>query len=145
AGLSARRDANNFANALDEKKSSPPQPADLDKLATEQKLTVKLSEPFDDQAGPKEMVVLANFIKESFKRTADEPFAGPLGGRDAAYVIALDNRLPSEIPTFETIREQVTANFKLNQAVLAAHRAGESRAIALTHGLAAVKKFSSIC
>ncbi|MSU58503.1 MAG: hypothetical protein EXS35_10050 [Pedosphaera sp.] len=145
AGLSARRDANNFANVLDDKKSTPPRIDDLDKLAAEQKLTVKVSAPFDAEEGPKEMVVLASFIKESFKRTPEDLFAGPLGGRDAAYVIALDKRLPSEIPPLESIREKVTADFKFSQAVLAAHRAGESLALALTNGLAAGKKFTSLC
>ena len=138
-----RRQANEFANAVDDLK--PKTAANLEKLADERKLTVQISEPFDREEGPKEFVVGADFIKAAFTLTPDEPFAGPFGGRDAAYAIAFKARLASEIPPFGTLRERVTADYQQAQSVLAARKAGDDFARALTNGLATGKKFSSVC
>ena len=119
--------------------------AAFDKLAQEKKLTVKVTEPFDVEEGPKDIVVGADFVKEAFKRSAEEPLAGPFMGRDAAYAIAFNKRLPSEIPPLEKIRDQVTADYKHDQAVQAARKAGADFEGALTNGVAAGKKFSEIC
>lgn len=143
AMTTARKQAYDFAQAtegLTEKSL-----AAFEKLATDRKLTVKTATPFDREEGPAEMVVGAEFMREAFLRTAEEPFYGPLVGRDAAYVIALKGRLPSEIPALDAIRERVTADYKQMQSTLAARKAGEEFAQALTNGFAANKKFSSIC
>lgn len=139
----ARLQANEFANAVDTATNKTL--ATFEKLAADHKLTVKTTEPFDREEGPKELMVGVEFIKEAFIRTAEDPFYGPLGGRDAAYVIALKGKLPSEVPPLESIRERVTADHRQIQAILAARRAGEAFALALTNGFAAGKKFSSIC
>ena len=143
AMLSARRQANEFANAVAD--LSPVQVDNFDKVAKLRNLTVKVTAPFDREAGPEEFVVGADFLKAAFTLAADEPFAGPFAGRDAAYTIALKTRLASEIPAFETIRDRVTADYKLVQAGMAARKAGDEFARALTNGLAAGKKFSSLC
>lgn len=139
----ARRQANEFANAVDA--IAPKTAASLEKLAGEQKLTVQTSAPFDREEGPNEIVVGVEFIKAAFSLTPEDPFAGPFTGRDAAYVIALKARLPSEIPPFETISEQVTADFKQAQAGMAARNAGDAFARSLTNGLAEGKTFASLC
>lgn len=139
----ARRQANDFANAAEglQDKSL----AAFEKLAGERKLAVQTTAPFDREEGPNEMIVGADFIKEAFLRAPEEPFYGPLVGRDAAYVIAYKGRLPSEIPPFESLRDRVTADYRFVQSVLAARTAGEVFAQALTNGFAGGKKFSSIC
>jgi hypothetical protein len=139
----ARKQANEFAGAADALTNKAV--ADFERLAGERKLAVKVTEPFDREDGPKEFVVGADFLKEAFLRTAEEPIYGPLVGRDAAYVIALKARLPSEIPALETIRDRVTADYRHAQAVLAARAAGEGFVRTLTNGIAAGKKFSSLC
>lgn len=139
----ARRKANEFISAVDAE--TPKQAGNFEKLAEQRKLTVRVTSPFDRQDGPSELVVGADFIKESFLRTDEELFAGPLTGRDAVYAIALKTRLPSEIPALETIREKVTADYRQMQAILAARKSGDDFARAVTNGLAAGKKFSSIC
>lgn len=143
ATLLARQQANEFANALD--KMDPKTAANLEKLAGERNLTVKVTEPFDREEGPKELKVGPDFIRDAFNRTADEPFAGPLAGTDAVYVIAPQAILPSEIPSLEKIRDRVTADYKLFQAASAARRAGGEFANVLTNGLAAGKTFSTLC
>jgi hypothetical protein len=141
----ARREANAFANLLDERKSNPPKVEDLEKLAAEKDLPVKLTEPFDAEEGPTNITVLAGFMKDAFQRTPEEPFSAPLPGRDAVYVIALHKRLPSEVPPFESIREKVAEDHKLSQATLAAQNAGAAFAMTLTNGLSSGKKFATIC
>jgi hypothetical protein len=143
AMLIARRQGNEFANAV--ANLAPMQVDNFDKVAKLRNLTVKVSAPFDREEGPQEFVVGADFLKAAFTLAADEPFAGPFAGRDAAYAIALKTRLASEIPAFETIRDRVTADYKLVQASMAARKAGDEFARALTNGLAAGKKFSSLC
>jgi len=143
AMLLARRQANEFANAVAD--LSPMQVDNFDKVAKLRNLTVRVTAPFDADEGPKEFVVGADFTKAAFKLVTDEPFAGPFAGRDAAYAIALKTRLASEIPAFATISDRVTSDFRLMQAGMAARKAGDEFARALTNGLAAGKKFSSLC
>lgn len=143
ATLLARQQANEFANALD--KMDPRTVANLEKLAGERNLSVKVTEPFDREEGPKDLKAGPDFIRDAFNRTAEEPFAGPLAGTDAVYVIAQKELLPSEIPSLEKIRDRVTADYKLFQAASTARRAGSEFANALTNGLAAGKTFSSLC
>lgn len=138
-----KRQAAEFAITVDA--LTPKSPANLDKLAAEQKLTVKTSAAFDREEGPSDMVVGADFIKAAFSLTAEDPVAGPFSGRDAAYAIALKARLPSEVPPFDAVRERVTADFKQAQAAMAARNAGDAFARSLTNGLASGKKFSSLC
>jgi hypothetical protein len=139
----ARRQANEFANAVAD--LSPVQVDNFDQVARLRNLTVQVTAPFDREDGPQEFVVGADCLKAAFTLAADEPFAGPFAGRDAAYAIALKTRLASEIPAFATIRDRVTADYKLVQAVMAARKAGDEFARTLTNGLAAGKKFSSLC
>jgi hypothetical protein len=61
------------------------------------------------------------------------------------YVIALDKKIPSEIPPLERIRAQVEADSKLTQAAMLARRAGVQFALSLTNGLAQGKTFAGIC
>jgi hypothetical protein len=143
ATLLAEQQANEFANVLYE--MAPKSVARLEELAAERNLTVRVTEPFDREEGPKELGVGADFIRDAFNRTAEEPFAGPLAGEDAVYVFAQKQILPSEIPPLEQVRERVTADYKLFQAAMAARRAGGEFAGALTNGLAAGKTFSSLC
>lgn len=141
--FNARKKANEFATAVFAKE--PPQPQNLETLAKEQGLTVQVSSPFDKEDGPKDLAVGADFAKAAFELTASEPFAGPLTGDDGVYVIALKKQLPSENPPFETIREQVTHDYKFAQAVVQARKAGEEFHSALTNGLAGGKSFTDIC
>jgi hypothetical protein len=142
AGKLARKQAYEFVNEVSI--LTPASAENFEKKAKEKNLTVKTTEPFDEN-GPTDFVVGADFIKESFSRTAENPYAGPLSGRDAFYAIVLKARLPSEIPPFEKIRDKVTADYQRFEATLFARKAGDEFAQALTNGLASGKKFSSIC
>ena len=140
----AQKAANEFAHGglFD---LEPMRAENLDKFAKEKGLAVRVSEPFGRDYGPKDLAVRPDFTKRAFALSADEPLGGPLVGDAAVYVIALNKKLPSEIPPLEKIRDQVTADYKYNQAMKAAMQAGEAFASALTNGLAKGKKFSAVC
>ncbi len=141
--FNARKKANEFATAVFA--VEPARAENLEALAKDQGLTVQVSSAFDKEDGPKDLAVGADFAKAAFGLTASEPFAGPLTGDDGVYVIALKQQLPSENPPFETIREQVTHDYKFAQAALQARKAGEEFHSTLTNGLAGGKSFTAIC
>jgi len=123
----------------------PLSPDNLAKLAGSNDLTMHISKPFDRDYGPQDLAVRSDFTKRAYALTADEPLAGPVVGEEAVYVMAMDKKLPSEIPPFDTIHEQVTADFKFSQAVQAAVNAGHAFATTLTNELASGKTFSAVC
>ncbi len=139
----ARKAAADFAAPLFD--MEPLRAENLDKMAKEKGLTVGVTAPFDRENGPKELEVGPDFAQRAFARTPDDPFAGPLQGATAVYVIALKQRLPSEVPTLAQIRDKVEADYKLNQALGLARKAGEDFYQTLTNGLTQVKPFASIC
>jgi len=140
----ARKQANAFATELFD--MSPVRAENLEALAGTRGLAVEVTQPFTQEEGPKELQVGEDFASAAFKLTAAEPFAGdPILGFDEAYVIALKNRLPSENPPFETVRDRVTEDYRFTEAVRAARKAGEEFHTALTNGLAAGKDFAAVC
>ena len=139
----AQKAATEFARGLFD--LEPMRAENLEKFAKDKGLTVQVSEAFGRDYGPQQLAVHSDFTKRAFALSADEPFAGPLVGDDAVYVIAADRKLPSEIPPLEKIRDQVAADYKYSQAVKAAVQAGEAFATTLTNELAKGKKFSAVC
>src|SRR6185295_7501105 len=95
--------------------------------------------------GQEEFVAPPNFAKAAFSLTEQEPFASPIAGDDAVYVIAFEKKIPSEIQPLDRIRERVTADFRFTQAIQMARQAGTNFSAALTAGLAAGKTFSAVC
>ena len=140
----AQKNAREFATELFNKE--PMQAENLATLAKEKGLTVKLSSPFDREEGPQELKVGSDFAKKAFTLSpTNEPYAGPLIGDDAVFVIAYNKQLPSEIPPLDQIRDRVTADYKYEQARLLARNAGQAFDMTLTNGLAQNKTFSNIC
>ncbi len=141
--LKARKLANEFATVLFEQE--PVKVENLETLAKSRGLTVKTTAPFDREEGPADMNVAANFVQTAFKLTAETPFSSPVVEADGAYVLAFNRRLPSEIPTLESIGPRVMTDFRYEQAVLAARRAGIAFMATLTNGLAQGKSFGELC
>jgi hypothetical protein len=128
-------------------------PLKADNLATVAKqkgLTVRLTAPFSSLYGPEEFSAPAAFTKAAFALTDDDPFAGPIPSPTAdyptaLYVIALDKKLPSEIPPLDQIRDRVMQDFRMVQATMLAQRAGTNFAAALAGQLASGQNFASAC
>jgi hypothetical protein len=134
-----RKEANAFAGPLFE--SNPPT---LENLAKTNGLTVNVTPPFDIGSGPTNLDVGSEFTRAAFSLSPERPVAEPIVSRDGVYVISFKNRLPREIPTFEKIHDQVVADYKNNQAVTLARKAGMDFQSALTNGLAQGKSFDTV-
>ena len=123
----------------------PGAPENLATYAKTNGLTVEVTQPFDRTEPPKDLKVDDVFVRTAFALTTTEPFAGPILGEDAVYVIASNQRLASENPPFESVREKATWDYKFSQAAGLARKAGEAFNQAVTNGLAAGKGFVAIC
>lgn len=135
-----RKEANTFAGPLFEPKSPPT----LEQLANTNGLSANVTPPFDIAAGPTNLDVGSEFTRAAFALTAERPVAEPVVSRDGVYVISFKNRLPREIPPLEKIHDQVVADYKYNQGVILARKAGEEFARTLTNSLAQGKSFDAI-
>jgi hypothetical protein len=139
----ARVQANDFATAVFN--IDPPKPENLATVAKQKGLAVKTTAPFDSQNGPAEFSAPEDFTKTAFGLTPDYPFANPIAGPDAIYVIALARQLPSEIPSFGEIHDRVTQDYQMQQAAELAREAGTNFTYKLMIGMAAGKSFASVC
>jgi hypothetical protein len=139
----ARKEATELANAVFNQ--NPMRPENLAATAKQKGLTVHTTAPFASDFGPEELGPVEGFTKAAFALTPDEPFAEPIVGPNAVYVMALLKRLPSEIPPFDEIHDRVTADFRHRQAVLLARQAGTNFVHNLTSELAGSQDFASVC
>ena len=138
----ARQQANEFANAVFNQE--PARPENLAAVAKQKGLSVHVTAPFAAKFGPEEFTAPPGFTKAAFGLTAEEPFAGPIIGPTAVYVLAFARRLPSEIPPLDQIRERVTREYKLHEATLLAQHAGTNFVHTLTD-MTADRGFASRC
>jgi hypothetical protein len=137
----ARDAANEFANAVFT--LEPARVENLAAVAKQKGLTVQTTAPFSADAGPQEFTAPEGFAKTALGLTPDEPFANPIIGKDAIYVIALARQLPSEIPPLTDIRARVTQDYKFQAARQLALRAGTNFTITLKITMAAGSSFAS--
>ena len=142
AGSDARKDANDFANAVFN--IDPAKPENLAAVAKQKGLPVHVTAPFAAKFGPEEFTAPPDFTKAAFGLTPDEPFARPIAGPDAVYVIAFAKQMPSEIPSLDQIRERVTHDYQWREATLLAQRTGTNFVRTLT-GMTADRGFASLC
>ena len=140
----ARRKADEFANVLFD--MNPVEAGNLAALAKTNGFSMKVTKPFDEETGPSEFDGGPNFARAAFLLTPDRPFAEqPIEGQDAIYVIALEKKIPTEVPPLDRIRDRVTADYRYSQAVMLARRAGDALIQSATNGLAQGKTFAAIC
>ncbi len=118
----ANTDANKFIATL--YSMSPVQEQNLANLALQKHLTLLTSAPFGEDYGPQDFDAPASLAKAAFQLNADSPYTGPIVGNDAVYIIGLAHQWPSMIPSFDSIRPQVTRDYLQEQAVTTARQAG---------------------
>ena len=143
AARDARRKASEFLHPLLD--VDQPSAAGFAASAKTNGLTVQAMEPFSRETPPKDLEGNEEFAPSAFKLTPQYPLAGAFNGREAIYVIALNKRIPSEIPALDKIRERVVADYRYEQAKNLARQTGLSFYTALTNGLAQGKTFETIC
>ncbi len=140
---SARKQALEFATPLFD--LEPMQADNLDKLAKEKGLAVRVTAAFDREEGPKDLEVGQDFAQKAFSRTPADPFAGPIIGMNGVYVVALDKKFASEIPPLDQIRARVEQDFRHAQALDVARRVGAGFYQTLTNGMAQGKTVEALC
>jgi len=140
---SARKKAVEFATPLFD--ITPLRADSLDKAAKEQGLQVGVTAPFDRETPPAELGVVLDFAQKAFARTPEDPLAGPIMGSNAVYVIALNKKIPSEIPPLDQIRAQVVSEYRHSQALNLARQTGMNFHQLLTNGVAQGKTPESVC
>jgi hypothetical protein len=139
----ARNEALQFANRLFDMK--PMSPNNLAELAQTNGLTAGVTQPFDREDGPKDIEAGAELTKAAFGLSPDEPYAGPFVGQDGAYIIALNQQFPRQVPSLDQIRPRVESDYKQSQAMLMAWQAANGFYLTLTNGLAQGKSFTNLC
>ena len=142
AQVDAKKAANEFATAVFA--VDPVKPENLATVAAQKGLVVHQTAPFAKATGPDEFDTTGNFTKAAFELTSDSPLAGPIPDGDGIYVIALTKTLPSEIPSFDSIRPRVAMDYQMREATMLAQRAGQAFYQNLTNQMAAGKSFASI-
>lgn len=141
--IEARKKAVEFATAVFE--TEPARLENLEIFARSNNLPVQVSKPFGMRETPEGLEVPETFGSAAFGlNSTNEFFAGPIVGDNAVYVIAYHNRLPSEIPSLDQVRERVTQDFKMEQARGMANAAGAMFHRTLTNGIAQGKTFAQV-
>ena len=76
--------------------------------------------------------------------TAETPYTEPLDGDGFVVIPMLQTKLAPEVPSFETVRERVVQDHRMDRARAAAREAGEKFHAAAEAGLAGGKRFADI-
>jgi len=142
-GLAARR-ANEVANKLFDR-----QPLTLDvfeKVAAEEKLPIQVSEPFDLENGPTNLVVAENFAKEAFQLDpTNKPVSfQPLGGSNGVYLIALKEKIPGRAQTFDEVKDKVTEDYRRFNAFTLARNDATNFVGRVTNAMPQGKTFAEV-
>lgn len=119
---------------------------DLNMLAKQKGLEVKITKPFDKEYGPSDLELPPNYpVSELFNLTTDDPFLPtPLRAEDGVYILAFNKFIPSRVPPLEEIRSRVIADFKEFQATRTAQMSARLFEQTATNGLAKGQTFSEI-
>ncbi|MCI0748124.1 MAG: peptidylprolyl isomerase [Verrucomicrobia subdivision 3 bacterium] len=129
----ARRKATDFGREL----MDQPQPEKLEtfeKLAATNNWTIRLTEPFDRNSGLENTNFPSEFRQKALTLTTNAPVIfNPIAGPTAWFVLALKERIPSEMPPFEKVQEKVTADYRFQQALEAARKAATNFHAAVTN------------
>lgn len=138
----ARKHAVEFATML--YTNEPMQPENLTTLAKQNGLTPLVSPPFSKEEPPTGLDVGAEFVRAAFALNAEEPFSQTLLGNDGVYMISLNKTLPSEIPPLDAIRDQVTQDYRFNEAVMLARKAAMDFSVTATN-ITSAPAFAAAC
>lgn len=140
----AMRAINEFTHGFNLDKTNTLQ--DFLALAARSNLTVHTTEPFNLIEGPKEMKLPERAIPVLYRLQAEEPvLINPIPGEDGAYLFALKQRIPRQIPSLESVRDKLIEDYKHEQAKAMAKLRADIFYNTLTNGLAQKQNFTQIC
>ncbi len=143
AAIEARKAASAFATNIES--LNPPTADGFVRLAADKGVLPLVTEPFTRNQTPPGLRVGRNFTEIAFKLDPTNPISSTIVGQDGVYIIALKERIPSEVPDLDQIRERVTEDYNRDTSTRLAREAGEKFARALNSGLAQGKTFAEVC
>jgi hypothetical protein len=139
----ARKKAIEFANEL---LDLPPATNNLANLAAAKGILSTVTDPFAKDGQPPNLKVPDTFAQAAFQLSPAQAFyEQPIVAEDGVYLVGFHKRIPSEVKPFDTVRDQVTAEFRKSKAAELLNAAGRELQSALTNGLAQGKKFAAAC
>jgi peptidyl-prolyl cis-trans isomerase D len=147
AVVAARQKAMGFTEQLYELYQQEPRATNLlERLAAASGLPVGITEPFAAHETPAGLEVYRDFSQTAFSIRPDLPMATePIVGDGVVYVIALQERLPSEAPSFDSVEQRVAADYRRQEALRMAQARGQGFRAALDAGLTGGETFQEIC
>lgn len=125
---------------------APARPDNLNTLAREKGLEVKISKPFDKEYGPSDLELPPNQpVADLFNLTTDDPFPyKPMRAENGIYILGYNKFIPSRVPPLDEIRSRVVADFKESEAMRTAQMNARMFEITATNGLARGQTFNEI-
>ncbi len=144
----ARKDAFAFANALAEvpAKTNSVNPAEaLESLAAAKGLKAEVTEPFTQMSGPRNLNLPEQFSRMAFRLTPEEPIVSePVQGEDAFYVVSYKQKVASELPALDTIKDRVIADFKRAESMKLTRDAANAFLNSVTNSPAKGEEFAKL-
>jgi hypothetical protein len=142
AAKAAEDKARQFVNTLFA--IEPVDPENLVRLAQTNGLTVHATAPFSATEGPEEFAAPPELVQTAFKLSDDSPYAKPIVGAEAVYVIGLAKQLPSAIQPISEIRDRVVEDYKYFEGAQKARAAGTNFYFAAMVQMGAGKSFGQV-
>jgi peptidyl-prolyl cis-trans isomerase D len=140
----AVRAMNEFTHTFDLDKTNKLE--DFTANAVKSNLTVRTTAPFGLKDGPAGLELPERALSMLFRLQESEPvMMTPVGAQDGAYLFALKQRLPREIPPLATVRAKVIEDYKQEQSGQMSKLYSQIFHNTLTNGLAQGKSLTEIC
>lgn len=138
--IMARREAARFGVELD--RIEPLVAANLANLAAAKGMELGTTEAFAESEPPAVPGAGARFNSAAFRLTVESPISPSVVGTDGVYLLALKERVPSAIPSLESVLERVAEDYRRDRARQLAVEAGMRLAGGLKAALAEGKTFT---
>jgi peptidyl-prolyl cis-trans isomerase D len=144
----AKKSAFAFATEL-EKTPIQPNPANpaepLEKLAIAKGITPQVTQPFSQFEGPAELPGMPEqFTRMAFMLSPEEPIVQePIEGEEGVYLFGFKRKVPSEVQPLESIREQVTEDYRRSEGLKAARESANAFVAAMTNAAPGTANFDA--
>ncbi|MCP5521568.1 MAG: SurA N-terminal domain-containing protein [Verrucomicrobiales bacterium] len=139
--LVARREAAKFGTEL--MNLEPAAATNLWTVAAAQGIPVETSVPFNENG----MVPIPGAGQDlgqvAFKLDGSRPISAPLVGQQAVFIIALKQRIPSEVPSLDAVRLRVTEDFRRDESRKLVRAAGTNLVATLKAVVNSTNDFAS--
>ena len=117
----------------------------FEKLAADKGFEVQVTEPFDRLKGLEEGDFPASFRQKAFSLTDQQPVQfNAIRGSNTVYTIAVKKRIPSEMRSFDQVKDKVMHDYKYEKAREMARQEGQSFQTNATNSVKAGQSFADL-